>query len=208
MIAKDRNVSGVSVADGSQEALFANKRLDKYTLPEQERSSSPWVPEAMKILEGRAIENEEFAFELYDSNGTLVGTASNNMNGDIEFDPIYFTKGDEGEHTYMMKETKGDAEDIIYDEEEKHVSVIVTYDNHREVYVVEQTAMPVFKNKAILPEKEEEPIVLPLTGKATMAGVAIASIALIVTGVIFAVRSATRRKTQRMATDQQQGKPA
>ena len=75
-----------------------------------------------KILTGRDLVDGEFSFELYEGANKLQTTT--NQNGKITFEPIEFTE--EGEHTYTVKEVKGDNATIAYDASEKQVTVKVT----------------------------------------------------------------------------------
>ena len=77
-----------------------------------------------KILTGRPLQDGEFNFELYEGSNKLQTTT--NQNGKITFAPIEYTE--EGEHTYTVKEVKGDNATIAYDASEKQVTVKVTRD--------------------------------------------------------------------------------
>ena len=77
-----------------------------------------------KNLTGRDLVDGEFSFELYEGENKLQTTT--NQSGKITFEPIEFTA--EGEHTYTVKEVKGDNATIAYDTAEKQVTVKVTRD--------------------------------------------------------------------------------
>ena len=77
-----------------------------------------------KILTGRDLVDGEFSFELYEGANKLQTTT--NQNGKITFAAIEYTE--EGEHTYTVKEVKGDNATITYDASEKQVTVKVTRD--------------------------------------------------------------------------------
>ena len=77
-----------------------------------------------KILTGRPLQDGEFNFELYEGENKLQTTT--NKSGKITFAPIEYTE--EGEHTYTVKEVKGDNATIAYDASEKQVTVKVTRD--------------------------------------------------------------------------------
>ncbi|MGS4845879.1 Spy0128 family protein, partial [Streptococcus sp. W151] len=77
-----------------------------------------------KILTGRDLVDGEFSFELYEGANKLQTTT--NQSGKITFEPIEFTA--EGEHTYTVKEVKGDNATITFDSSEKQVTVKVTRD--------------------------------------------------------------------------------
>ena len=77
-----------------------------------------------KKLDGRDLVDGEFSFELYEGSNKLQTTT--NKNGKVAFDSISYKE--EGEHTYTVKEVKGDDSTIAYDESEKQVTVKVTRD--------------------------------------------------------------------------------
>ena len=82
------------------------------------------VIELDKVLTGRDLVDGEFSFELYEGSNKLQTTT--NQNGKITFAAIEYTE--EGEHTYTVKEVKGDNATITYDASEKQVTVKVTRD--------------------------------------------------------------------------------
>ena len=79
-----------------------------------------------KALSGRDLADGEFSFELYEGSNKLQTTT--NKNGKISFDSISYKEV--GEHTYTVKEVKGDNNTITYDESEKQVTVKVTKDGN------------------------------------------------------------------------------
>ena len=79
-----------------------------------------------KALSGRHLVDGEFSFELYEGSNKLQTTT--NKNGKISFDSISYKEV--GEHTYTVKEVKGDNNTITYDESEKQVTVKVTKDGN------------------------------------------------------------------------------
>ena len=77
-----------------------------------------------KALSGRDLADGEFSFELYEGSNKLQTTT--NKNGKISFDSISYKEV--GEHTYIVKEVKGNDSTITYDSSEKQVTVKVTKD--------------------------------------------------------------------------------
>jgi len=77
-----------------------------------------------KVLSGRDLVDGEFSFELYEGSNKLQTTT--NKNGKISFDSISYKEV--GEHTYTVKEVKGNDSTITYDSSEKQVTVKVTKD--------------------------------------------------------------------------------
>ena len=95
-----------------------NKKIVKEPTP------TSAVIELDKALTGRDLVDGEFSFELYEGANKLQTTT--NQSGKITFEPIEFTA--EGEHTYTVKEVKGNNATITYDASEKQVTVKVTRD--------------------------------------------------------------------------------
>ena len=77
-----------------------------------------------KVLSGRDLVDGEFSFELYEGSNKLQTTT--NKNGKVTFDSISYKEV--GEHTYTVKEVKGDNSTVAYDSAAKEVTVKVTRD--------------------------------------------------------------------------------
>ena len=80
--------------------------------------------EVTKTLTGRALAEGEFSFELREIKGEdseLIETAKNDANGNVAFSATEYTKA--GEHTYTLREVKGNAGGVTYD---KTVHTVVT----------------------------------------------------------------------------------
>src|SRR5699024_10897008 len=60
------------------------------------------VLEAEKILEGQALKEGQFTFELVDESDNVVQEVSNNQNGQVIFDEISY--GEVGTHHYTIRE--------------------------------------------------------------------------------------------------------
>ena len=70
-----------------------------------------------KSLSGRDLAAGEFSFELREVKGEdseLIETVANAADGKVTFSPIKYTKI--GQHTYKLREVKGNAGGIAYDE--------------------------------------------------------------------------------------------
>ena len=70
-----------------------------------------------KVLTGRDLKDGEFSFELREIKGEdseLIETVKNDANGNVVFSPIEYTEA--GEHAYTLREIKGNAGGITYDE--------------------------------------------------------------------------------------------
>ena len=71
---------------------------------------------ATKVLTGRDLKADEFSFELVEGEGEdakVVATGTNVARGKITMNPIEYTEA--GEHTYTLREVKGNAGGITYD---------------------------------------------------------------------------------------------
>ena len=95
-----------------------NKKIVKEPTP------TSAVIELNKALTGRDLVDGEFSFELYEGTNKLQTVT--NKSGKVTFESISYTA--EGEHTYTVKEVKGDNATITYDASEKQVTVKVTRD--------------------------------------------------------------------------------
>ena len=99
--------------------------------PESKTFTNAFTPNATtatieltKELTGRDLVDGEFSFELYEGANKLQTVT--NKSGKVTFDAISYTA--EGEHTYTVKEVKGNVPGITYDTAEKQVTVQVTKD--------------------------------------------------------------------------------
>ncbi len=107
--------------------------------PQPEEPTTPVVPEepettdetsitatieGTKTLTGKNLENGQFTFELLDNNGNVIDTKTNDANGKVVFDGIKYTEA--GTYNYKVREKNDGQEGIVYDTEEKAVTVNVT----------------------------------------------------------------------------------
>ncbi len=118
------------------------------------------VIDAIKTLDGRELSDDEFTFELY-LDGKVIATAKNDKDGKIAFENYAIDAA--GEYVFEVKEVKGDAKGITYDETVYTVKVIVT-DNLDGTFTLEYVYSDkdgdvdelVFENK-YTPEPQPEP---------------------------------------------------
>ena len=96
-----------------------------------------------KKLDGRDLVDGEFSFDLYEGSNKLQTVS--NKNGKVAFDSISYKEV--GEHTYTIKEVKGDNSTITYDESEKQVTVKVTRDGENLKTEVVYPESKTFNNK-------------------------------------------------------------
>ena len=117
--------------------------------PENKTFTNAFTPNATtatielsKELTGRDLVDGEFSFELYEGANKLQTVT--NKSGKVTFDAISYTE--EGEHTYTVKEVKGNVPGITYDTAEKQVTVQVTKDGDNLKATVVYPESKVFAN--------------------------------------------------------------
>ena len=122
--------------------------------PESKTFTDAFTPNAAnatieldKELTGRDLVDGEFSFELYEGTNKLQTVT--NKSGKVTFDAISYTA--EGEHTYTVKEVKGNVPGITYDTAEKQVTVQVTKDGDNLKATVVYPESKVFANTYLAP---------------------------------------------------------
>ena len=103
-----------------------------------------------KTLENRALTEGEFSFELYDSEGTLLETATNKADGSYSFTTIEYTGDDldkdadgyyvETTKTYKVVEKAGEDSSVTYDDTEYEITVTLTDDGEGTIAVTADPA--------------------------------------------------------------------
>jgi pilin isopeptide linkage protein/LPXTG-motif cell wall-anchored protein len=102
------------------------------------------VLNAEKVLTGRTLEANEFAFELVDEEGNVLQTKANDATGQIYFDELMYDK--DGEYRYTIRE-KADADSTItYDMKEIGVVVKVTDEDGQLVAKATYDGNAIFEN--------------------------------------------------------------
>jgi gram-positive signal peptide, ysirk family protein (fragment) len=79
-----------------------------------------------KAYHGGTLKAGQFKFEMRDSSGKVVQTATNDEKGNILFQSIKFKDNEVGTHTYTISEVKGTEENTEYDKMVSTVTVTVT----------------------------------------------------------------------------------
>ena len=79
-----------------------------------------------KAYQGGTLKAGQFKFEMRDSSGKVVQTATNDEKGNILFQSIKFKENEVGTHTYTVSEVKGTEENTEYDKMVSTVTVTVT----------------------------------------------------------------------------------
>lgn len=65
------------------------------------------------LIGSNVLNGNDYSFKLYDKDGTELATATNDVNGVIKFENVYFNEI--GNYEYVVKEDVGSATDVIYD---------------------------------------------------------------------------------------------
>lgn len=107
---------------------------------------------ASKVLNGKSLDAEEFAFVLTDEGGEQV-TATNDVNGMVVFPAIQY--GEAGTYQYTIAEVKGSETGVTYDEAAYAVTVAVEDDGEGSLVATvsyEGGKAPVFNNTYQEPE--------------------------------------------------------
>ena len=128
---KDNNDGTLSVEHKLQnvdKATFENA----YTVTPKSFSVTDQIT-ATKVLTGRDLKEGEFSFELVEGND-VVATGKNDARGKIKMRPIEYTAA--GEHTYTLREVKGDAGNgITYDGKTYTIETTITDNGKGELVV-------------------------------------------------------------------------
>lgn len=116
-----------------------------------------------KNLSGKDLEDGEFEFVIKDAEENIVGTGTNNRDGEIVFDKIVVN--DEGKFVYTIEEVNGSNSSIIYDDVVYKAVIQVRFDRltntlvTKLVYLDSQgneldiNKLPEFNNKYTPPTK-------------------------------------------------------
>ncbi|WP_429972544.1 Spy0128 family protein [Enterococcus sp. AZ040] len=130
---EDGQLTAVAEYEGNQ--VFENSYQPK---------AGSVVLSAEKVLTGRTLEANEFAFELVDEEGTVLQTKANDATGQIYFDALAYEEA--GEYRYTIREQAGNDGTITYDTRELAVVVTVTDEDGQLTAVAEYEGNQVFEN--------------------------------------------------------------
>ena len=128
--------------EGPETARFENK----YNTAPNKSSVTDQIT-ATKTLTGRDLKEGEFSFELVEGND-VVARGTNAADGKITMDKITYTAA--GEHTYMLRETKVDADNGITYSTAAYTIVTTVTDNGDGTlsaqHVLKNAEAAIFKN--------------------------------------------------------------
>ena len=165
------------------EFLFANQVVEASTpTPTPSPSPSPTpgttpAPEpdytpvyaqikAQKQLIGRQLKEGEFAFTLYDGADDAMVTLKNDKEGLVNFGTFKFSKP--GIYVYTIKEVKGTAQNIAYDQDSIRVRISVEdrggrlFAHVRYIKNGNYTEQALFVNHLMMPQTGDQHLRLPL----------------------------------------------
>ncbi len=130
VVTVEDNTDGKLVAtytvDGSSEKAISFENV----YDPENTTATIW---GLKNLEGRALKENEFTFNLYEAGtdwakGELVESVSNTPNGKFSFTELSFN--DIGTYAYIVTEAEGSLSGITYDSNEWHIIIRVSDDNN------------------------------------------------------------------------------
>lgn len=140
-----------------------------------------------KFLTGRDLKDGEFSFELRDAKGKVIETVKNKADGSVDFKTLAFTKT--GTYTYTIREVKGDAQGVAYDNSEIKVTITVTNENGNLLSTVSyeggkdsftNSYQPPKNPKSKTPSSKDSKKELPNTGSSDSKFIFVAGLATIV----------------------------
>ena len=151
--------------EGPETARFENK----YNTAPNKSSVTDQIT-ATKTLTGRDLKEGEFSFELVEGND-VVARGTNAADGKITMDKITYTAA--GEHTYMLRETKVDADNgITYSTAAYTIVTTVTDDGNGKLTVKHelQGANEAKFNNSYKPNPDESSVTDQITAKKVLTG--------------------------------------
>ncbi len=155
----------VSLVNGSPDAsiVFTNEYNPPPPILPSDPSASAAIS-ASKLLDGKAPGSHSFTFQLKDSTGAVVATASNSASGAISFGNLTFDAP--GVYKYSISEVAGADEGFEYDASVFGATVTVTEGAGGSLSAsVSYDATPVFANKT-----KYEPVEVTLSAIKTLDG--------------------------------------
>ncbi len=108
-------------------------------------------PKVVKVLDGRALKDGEFSFQLIDESGKVISTATNDAAGMVDFDRANPVEGSDpdnpsclsfsaaGTYTYTVRETPGQVKDptVVYSTEVVQFVTTIGEDEDGSLYEAE-----------------------------------------------------------------------
>ncbi|MDC7288998.1 SpaA isopeptide-forming pilin-related protein [Blautia schinkii] len=107
-----------------------------------------------KTLDGRELTAGEFQFQIVNEQNEKVAEGVNDESGNITFTPVSYAFDSVGEHTYTIKEVKGNDPEITYSEVEFKLTVSVK--NQNGILVIDKVSIKGDEEQDITIQKDED----------------------------------------------------
>lgn len=131
IVMDDGNGQPAAAVFNPDDSTFNNVFLEQGTIDVGFTALGEASVSAGVTLEGRALKNGEFSFEL-SRDGVVLQTKRNGKDGSVSFDPISYTETDAGKtFDYMVRQVPGTEPGMSCDTSVKAVSVQVSLDGRQ-----------------------------------------------------------------------------
>ncbi|MDR0929053.1 MAG: hypothetical protein LBM74_04985 [Oscillospiraceae bacterium] len=141
----------ITVTDDGQGHLVSSidttPTLRNIYVPARASTGEDGVPQVMKAVSGGApLKAGQFTFGIFDKQGNLISTGTNDAEGHILFPVGYFVRP--GEYDYTIRETTPDGGGYTTDKASYPYKVVVTDDGKGQLHaaITQPTPMPTFTN--------------------------------------------------------------
>lgn len=143
----DGNGNLTATKDPAQGPAFTF--TNTYTVGELSSSITDQISTDKKLT-GRDLRDGEFSFELLEG-GEVVATGSNDAKGNVTFSSITYTES--GAHTYTVREVKGTAGGVTYDNQLYTVYTTISDNGDGTLSAKHQVIAMITDNEAVPAEK-------------------------------------------------------
>lgn len=143
----DGNGNLTATKDPAQGPAFTF--TNTYTVGELSSSITDQISTDKKLT-GRDLRDGEFSFELLEG-GEVVATGSNDAKGNVTFSSITYTEP--GAHTYTVREVKGTAGGVTYDDQLYTVYTTISDNGDGTLSAKHQVIAMITDNEAVPAEK-------------------------------------------------------
>ena len=116
-------IAKVTDENGALKVEWTNADKIAFTNSYRPHAGSIEVPIVRKVLDGRKLNEKEFAFTLSDTNGNILKTVKNNKKGIVDFGTITFDEI--GNYIYIIEEVADNAGGVTYDKSQYYIDIEV-----------------------------------------------------------------------------------
>lgn len=137
-----------------------------------------------KKMTGAPLLNQQFAFVLINSEGTVIDQARNDESGNVIFKPLLFSLNDINKtFKYTIKETMDGQPSIKYDNHELQVNItpVISEDNSKIITNVEYIGKTTFLN--------EHALIMPEAGLSGINILTLTGLLLLMIGVLLIIKN-------------------